>query len=228
MKTKFLTKGIAGVVFAFLLYACSSIFNSPQNLSKTICMDYSSIPMETLGVNLVHEMVDGYKSNQLESINLHTPPFNSMEVGDAHAIWFDIETLKKFIYHLEMNAKSNNKGIKSEHLGLRIYYASYPGEDEWTRYPDLSNVTQTYGKRHTLVMIPTIRVGDNDMDFNPKDPATYTNGLRGLENYGAGSSNLIPALSFSKSLPPAPGSPATAGQNHGSLFPPEDQSGEGF
>ena len=58
---------LAVVAIAFAVY----VYKNPPGTSCTctkesVCMDYSNEPMSELGVPLIHEMVNGYKSNQLK------------------------------------------------------------------------------------------------------------------------------------------------------------------
>jgi len=218
---------LIGTLVAFGAY----IYKFPPKLNASnnhICMDYSKEQMNELNVNLVHTMVNGYKDKQLRYIQ------NTMS-KDAHSIWFDLETLKKFIYHTEVNTKKNNKSITSKHLGLRIYYANYPERATWgAPYSDLSDfnndpITQQYSHLHTLVAIPTIRRKNGiNADFNPMDVQTYTTGLKNLEYYSnPAPSNVIPAMTVTKSSR-ATSNSSSGAQNHGSLIPPADGSGEGF
>ncbi|QXP73721.1 hypothetical protein H0I31_12130 [Tenacibaculum sp. AHE15PA] len=217
---------LAITVIAFGIYIYKFPPTKPTDTSKnSICLDYSAEPMNQLSVPLVHEMVNGYKNNQLAKIN------SSLNMDDAHSIRFELETLKAFIYHTEMNAKKHK--ISSKDLGLRIYYSRYPEKETWKRpYTDLSDflgnsTTEKYEKLHTLVMIPTIRRGETDFDFNPLDEKTYTTSLKKNEAYlNNGSQTRTAALGGGRN---SGGSSNSIGsQNHGGLIPPVDGGGEGF
>ncbi|RZT00167.1 hypothetical protein [Aquimarina brevivitae] len=209
-------------------FAAYVYFNPPQNLSfiqnpNVITMNYSREAMSDLQVNLVHDMTNGYKQYQLDYIK------KAMK-DDAYSIWFDLETIKKFVYHVEINAKNN--GVSSRDLGLRIYYSRYPEMETWQhQYTDLADFlndpeTTKYQERHTLVMIPTINKEGVQMDFNPKDDRTYTEKMELFPEYQATSTTRsIPALTITIGN----GGPNnTPGQNHGSLIPPADDTGESF
>ena len=64
---------------------------------------------------------------------------NSLAMEDAKSISFDLETLKKFIYHIEAITKQNDDNITSERLGVRIYYAAYPEIENWNDYQECNN-----------------------------------------------------------------------------------------
>lgn len=108
----------------------------------------------TLPVDLIQNLVDNYRNNQLEYIN------QNMTTGDAHSVWFDLPTLKSFIAEIETQAQIINPNIPNDDLGIRFYYAAYP---QVPQQPIPSN----YAKRHTLVMIPTKKEEGLNYDFNP-------------------------------------------------------------
>jgi hypothetical protein len=192
-----------------------------------ICSDYHTDNISTLDVDLVHTMVNNYRGKQLKSIQ--NPTVVNPVLQDAHSIWFDLETLKKFLYHIENTSKSQDPNITDANLGIRIYYAAYPeklNEEVAKRFDDLSNmvndpVMQNYSGLHTLIMIPTIEIKGQMFDFNPNDGNTYATGIIGNDNYiyNANSpipnTTTIPALSGTSS-----NSRNTGARNHGSLIPP--------
>jgi hypothetical protein len=230
MKNKILGLLLLGVIIAFATY----VYKYPPRevvptipISKEdICMDYSNEDMNQLNVNLIHKMVHGYKDNQLRYIK-------SEMTDDAHSIWFDLETLKKFIYQLENKARKNAVPTSSNKLGVRIYYASYPKKDEMSKFSDLKDfmsdpLKSNYGNLHTLVMIPTINTADGNVDFNPLDADTYSEGLKGKKNYLDTNltSTTFGLLGTNKAT--ATTSSSTGAQNHGNLIPPGDPIVEGF
>lgn len=211
---------LAVVAIAFYVY------KNPPGTSCTctkesVCMDYSNEPMSELGVPLIHEMVNGYKSNQLKHIN------NTTNMDDAHSIWFDLETVKAFVYHTEVNAVKNK--VSKEDLGLRIYYSRYPEEKMWGNYKDLTEgVDGDYQKRHTLVIVPTINRGKGDLDFNPLDTDTYAAGLKNIEDYANVNPNsTVRTLAFGVNNS-RNSSNSSGAQNHGGLFPPRPTNGHAF
>ena len=210
--------GIVAVAFAVYVYKFPP---SNNDLSKSICMNYSNTDMSQLEVPLVHEMVNGYKDNQLFHIN------NQIRIDDAHSIWFDLETLKAFMYHIEMNAKESEFKLTDKDLGLRIYYSRYPESKSWEDHKDLQGqVDQNCEKLHTLLMIPTINKKGLNMDFNPLDIRTYTENLKHFEDYSNPNSNYrTPALGLMNTRN---SSSSSGAQNHGSLFPPKTTNGHGF
>jgi len=234
MKAQTLNKVLISVIIVFLFYNCNSRYPNSVAVNDTICTNYANETISQLNVDLVKAMIKGYRNNQLVHINNGSTPRLTTQIpnnfDDAHSIWFDLKTLKKFIYHIEMNALKNVKKVPIEDLGVRIYYANYPEYETWqNKYPDLNDlrqdaITQKYGLKHTLVMIPTIyRKGDSisgNFDFNPLLSQTYES----LSNYT--NSLTVPALTV-RSIVRGVNSSTTA-QNHGSLIPPGNRNSEGF
>ena len=225
---------LIAVVIAFGAY----IYKFPPKKStltpipnpNKICMDYSANPMSELAVDLIHTMVDKYKGEQLKCINSH----NSSQIkNDAQSIWFDLETLKKFVYHIEKVSinKAKEKGlpeISSKRLGIRIYYAAYPNKENWNQFEDLvlfrgqdpDSKVKDYGDLHTLVMIPTLEIRGNMADFNPLDHETYTHGIYDWNGYAYNYGTTRMAALSLKTEKNDDGS--TGSQNHGGLIPPAD------
>ncbi|WP_299113967.1 hypothetical protein [uncultured Winogradskyella sp.] len=215
MKTKFLTLVTALGVTALMMNSCSFLRGTGSTSNSTsICMNYSSQPMSDLDVGLVHKMTNGYEDNQLTAISRSMPK-------DSRAMWLDLETIKAYIYHLEINAKKNN--IPSTDLGLRFYYASYP--EKMASYSDLAGLPNTFERRHTLIAVSTIRKKGIDLDFDPTNPDTYNTGIIGMEEY-LDPAKKIPVIGASHS-----GSRSTQRigvQNHGNLYPPFGPAGVAF
>lgn len=108
----------------------------------------------TLPVDLIQNLVDNYRNNQLDCIN------QNMAMDDAHSVWFDLPTLKSFIAEIETQALTIDPNVENEDLGIRFYYAAYPTTP-------VQPIPSNYAKRHTLVMIPTKKEGGLNYDFNP-------------------------------------------------------------
>jgi hypothetical protein len=223
------------IIIIILLIICFGIyvFLNPWTKGQvpktnTICMDYSNYAPSELSAALVKSMVSNYKSNQLQSIK--TSSTHPM-ADDAHSIWFDMDTLKKFIYHIEKSVLQNAPSTTNK-LGIRIYYASYPENSLWGRpgYEDLSTFIgdsekMQYTKMHTLVMIPTILNGTEYCDFNPKDKASYI-GYRKL--WGNSQGTPPPAYKAVVLTANSSTSDDIGARNHGQLIPPGNPLGEGF
>ncbi|WP_445455198.1 hypothetical protein [Flavobacterium sp. HNIBRBA15423] len=238
-----------GLLIALVIVFGAYIYKFPPKKTLTspnsnkICMDYSGENMNELSVDLIHTMVKGYQSNQLDYINTCS---RFLPKEDAHSIWFELETLKKFIYHIEkttLNKATTVKELKSmnitkEKLGIRIYYAAYPDRENWKKHTDLDvfigdDEKEQYGNLHTVVMIPTLDInGSGEMyDFNPLDPITYSGGLFDRPGYtfNTNTNTKTSALSGIVERSNTNSNLSTGAQNHGSLIPPATSNGvEGF
>lgn len=219
---------VVTIAFGFYIYKNPpSKTHSTNSPSNSICMDYSNEPINKLRVDLIHKMVNGYKDKQLGYIKNGINGVDGIN-DDAHSIWFELETLKKFIYHIERNSTAKDKNISSKNLGIRLYYSKYPEGENWNRtHSDLVDLPYNYEKRHTLVMVPTIEKKGIHCDFNPIDVDTYLKGLSENPNYAAtNTTTSIPALTVGRNS--RSNSSNTGSQNHGGLIPPADGSGENF
>ncbi|WP_271729842.1 hypothetical protein [Aquimarina algiphila] len=214
---------LALTAIAFVVYVIKHPPTNCSTNSNSICEDYSDKIVSELRLDLIHTMVKGYRNNQLQSI--------LRDIGDdAHSIWFDLETLKKFIYHIEHHTEKSKKLLSKEDqmrigkLGVRIYYSCYPSEISNGLYPDLNVLPTNYNKRHTLIMLPTMLRDNIHMDFNPIDEKSFTLSKEKLKTYFASNSgSSIPALGIFES---SSNNRSTISQNHGGLIPPADGSGE--
>ncbi|WP_438424309.1 hypothetical protein [Aquimarina macrocephali] len=230
MKKRIVTLLVFVGIVAFIIFSGCKKQKVDPAFDKTICFNYTSDPISKIPVGLVHDMVNGYKTRQLAKIN------EGLKIDDARAIWFDLETLKKFIYHIESVTIENNSSKSKEDLGIRIYYASYPSKDTWENTPKYHGYlngymnhpeTMQYEIKHTLVMIPTIKIDNIDVDFNPLDTITYNHGLQDTIKYGSTSEFPTFGLNLMPRLKPNGGG-SILGRNHGGLFPPKKEEGFGF
>jgi hypothetical protein len=227
MKNKLLLLALLGISVAFAVYVMKyPPTKVPLTNDDQICKDFSKETINELDVNLIHNMVDNYKDKQLTYIK------SSMR-EDAHSIWFDLETLKKFVYQLEYQSKKNEKTATIDKLGVRIYYAAYPDTDKMKKYSDIDwflgdTIRKKYHDLHTLVMIPTINTSNGDVDFNPTDKSTFTgNGLKNnVDKYG--NNSTITTFGITGALRTSTESTRTGAQNHGTLIPPGNPTLENF
>lgn len=168
----------------------------------------------TMLTTFIQTLVDNYRNTQLTAINA------GLGIDDAHSIWFDLGTLKKFVADIECEAQKVDANISENDLGVRFYYAAYPTVANWGQMAN-QTIEQEYAGKHTLVMVPTLRMEDElgeplNYDFNPLDPATYSKSNNP-------DTNKVMALSSDSSLL----SDALA-QNHGQLIPPSDPKVETY
>lgn len=177
---------------------------------KTTSTLEAGAPDENSGVNtiaseLVQNLINNYRNNQMQVVN------KELGFADAHAIWFDLPKLKKFIACVENEARKVNPEVSEEDLGIRFYYAAYPKAEDWA-IMESHPVEKEYAERHTLVMIPTLKKEDEtgemlNYDFSP---------LEGKS---------IVAMAEKKSQPLKP---ETIAENHGTLSPPHNTKAEQF
>lgn len=204
---------------------------------KEICMDYDTEDMSTLNVDLVHTMTKSYIDNQWDFIN-NSVGFKSKfddPQPDARSIWFDLKSVKRFVYHIESVAKKKDGTLNEDNLGVRFYYATYPDKDIMERFGDLNTTSRStalinYHNRHTLVMIPTIQIGESILDFNPLDPSTYDGSLKNKKEYMHNDTDVINNTNPTTilSLTGTPDGRRISSKNHGSLAPPDATLGMGF
>jgi hypothetical protein len=171
-------------------------------------------------------MVQYYKENQLLQVN--NAMFNNTvsrndatgtpvnyHNTDARCVWFDLKTLKRFIYEIE--SQTCRACGSSDTLGIRMYYGSYPGSpEEWNeKYGgNLANMCHEYAQKHTLLMVPTIRKTGIDIDFDPQYMSTSCDPV-------AGWNRIDSMMLANKSLSLLMLSTLDVGaQNHGTLSPP--------
>jgi len=202
----------------------------PVKPTEAVCMDYLSVEPPMMQIDLINQMTRHYKNQTLRQVN-RTGHFLNSGKSDARAIWFDFETLKRFLYYIEHYATDNNVSV--DNLGIRAYYANYPVSN-WNSYePDLVDsdgnevVSSKYAGMHTLILIPTIRRNNVDYDFNPKDH----------QSYGTSLNEIYRSYSMAKFIPSSFSQPPfrvlglsndrTTSRNHGSLFPPDPSNARG-
>ncbi|WP_299157546.1 hypothetical protein [uncultured Tenacibaculum sp.] len=233
-KAHFISTALIAIT-VFTIYNCSSTKGFSTYKNKIICSNYSKAPLSKLPIGLVKDMIHGYKKNQLTEIN------GNLGINDAQAISFDLETLKRFVYHIEAISKSKDSTISDKDLGVRIYYAAYPEKRKWknSRYAGALDgfmdnpITEQYEKLHTIIIMPTIKRDETYFDFNPTDIRTYTKRLQDVGdkqkiNDYSNPENTIVTLSLMSKAPSSSGTTSTVAQNHGGLFPPNTFDGSGF
>jgi hypothetical protein len=231
---------LTAIITFILTYFILKKLDLLKKQDERICNDYSTYNPSTLGTGLIGDMISIYRKKQLKTIN------TNLVTDDAHSIWFDLETIKKFIFHIEKGVQKNGSATK-EKLGLRIYYAAYPKKATWKEeeYKDLSgflgdHITEQYEDKHTLIMLPTTTINGINTDFNPFDSSTYTSGLpiyvkpiSDIETFidqtpTAKVKVMALTASSDDSNTITSSFTSTMAQNHGSLYPPNSIDGVTF
>lgn len=134
--------------------------------------EFSSLP-NTMTCDFIRTLIENYRKNQMVSVK------DKLGIDDAHAIHFDLATLKKFISDIETEAQKINPETAMEDLGIRFYYAAYPKAADWDIMAN-TLIGKECAEKHTLVMVPTIkRAGKNGesecCDFSPVNSGSYDN-----------------------------------------------------
>lgn len=157
-----LTKG--ALVIVTCLFGTYVYLNPPQDGEEEV-KDCKSITMPKA---LVENMIENYKKNQLVAIENNTT--NGVK-SDAQSVWIDLNGLKEFIETIECKAPEGNK-----ELGIRFFYTAYPDEASFgaAGYEDLKDVDKRYAKKHSLILIPTIKVDGVNTNFNPDETTEGT------------------------------------------------------
>ncbi|GAB0156826.1 hypothetical protein CHRYSEOSP005_20930 [Chryseobacterium sp. Alg-005] len=164
------------------------------------------ISLSTIPATLIQTLVNNYRNSQLAAIN------TNLNMNDAHSIWFNLATLKKFIADIESETQKINPDVSENDLGIRFYYAAYPSTENWNLMEN-QPIGQEYAGKHTLVLVPTMKKANEegellDYDFNPLYSESYKK-------------NITP-LGFTSDVDddtPLSDDNALA-QNHGQLIPP--------
>jgi hypothetical protein len=228
MKTIQLKKVKTRLVISLFLAASMLIFITCKSTMNTedpaVCMKYDKKSIPTLEVDFVNSIIKNYRNNQLKVINgteNNSDKKTFFSNSDANSIWFDLEKLKNYIYHIENQAQKNGKNSKE--LGIRFYYAAYPNKENWNQYKDLNdfNFKDIYENKHTLVLIPTINLKGKNTDFNPLDKNSYKEGLKFANNSNSQKFKIKSSNeSFSTSNETNQEDTKIMSLNHGSLIPP--------
>ena len=102
---------VVAIAFGLYVYKFPPKKNPcPCDTPNKICLDYSNSQINELRVDLIHTMTNKYRSNQLDFVNRNSD-FLGYNKKDAHSIWFDLITLKKFMYHIEKTSRDLGAGI---------------------------------------------------------------------------------------------------------------------
>jgi hypothetical protein len=217
---------------AFLLIIAYLLLHEPEApipTEESICKDYSTEPLDGIDFNAATTLFGNY-AYQYSKIG----KLPDSVTQDAQSVWFDLITLKKFLYKIEDTLLKQKAAVSAKDLGIRIYYGSYPKrsviEDTLSAFYGLP---ADYEDHHTVFMIPTFNdAADNKIhhDFNPWYPElnattklpTATKDLLAAELEKSNKDQKEPN-EFSKVKTTA-GILAVGGQifvkNHGQIIPP--------
>lgn len=170
------------------------------NPGSTICTDSTigSINELQMGSESICELLSTFRS----STNSST---------DTSSVWFDLKTLKSFMYHVETQALQRDPSITDDKLGVRFYFVKYPQSSQTGLVieDDCENM-------QTLLMMPTLTDNGIPTDFNVFNGQTYS---QCIVHSGSNAGTMI---TTGQQVPPF------LAKNHGSLIPPISPEGEAF
>lgn len=107
------------------------------------------------------EVIARYRDTHWKVINSRMSADISTNVVDSRCVWFSMDRLKNFICYIERY--SDSLKVNRDSLGIRFYYAVYPGKTH-------GNFDDDYKSRlgqHTIYMVPTTEVNSEAVDFDP-------------------------------------------------------------
>lgn len=181
LTTIFLAGLAAFFAFKYFTRIEGSLEVDKKKCSTCYTYNNTSTKPYALDLNLLKTMALEYQSSSLTSSAGSTVPQN-------RSVWFSIEQLKQFIFQIESNTCNCDSS-----LGIRFYFAKYPRDNFWTSptafKSDLDNIASgdfrnkiiakystvpglpthgnIYEMMNTLFLVPTIKVGNKNMDFDP-------------------------------------------------------------
>jgi hypothetical protein len=143
---------------------------SPEGSRKNwVCLNYADSTFSGITYGTAYKMFETYGGNQFARITNNLNP----NTDDSKFVWFSLDVIKKFIYKIEdtLHAKGADPSTR---LGIRFYFAAYPDSNQMKTIKDLNQLPSSYGKRHTLFMVPTYDIasatGTIHQDFNAFEP----------------------------------------------------------
>jgi hypothetical protein len=104
---------------------------------------------EGVPLGLAKEMITNYKKNNPKK------PLSA---------WLSLEDLKKFVAELEAVNCKECGGTKE--LGARFYFIEYPEVDKMKANKYFANVSLKYAGLNNLMIVPTMKQGELQQDFN--------------------------------------------------------------
>lgn len=194
------------LLFAVIILSYRSCFRNPGPIPPSTtcrtCYPFDcNIPFIPLSAAYVKNLLSNYRTNQWSVINaglINGQLGNNLI--DSRSVWFDLNTLKRFIY--EMEARTCSSCDTQPKLGLRVYYGQYTSTGT-------VGVNAQYDGLHTVAMIPTIskQINGNlyNVDFDPRYMQKCV-----MADYDCEDSTIFGLL---------PNIDVTA-MNHGDLIPP--------
>lgn len=150
-------------VFWVLLFSVFLFKNCTPEPSAGKCADlsksYEKEPFTGFPGETAYAMSQTYQKN-------HYAVFNrNLKTPDARSAWFSLDSLKKFIWHIEKATCELKEGDVSG-LGIRFYFAEYPDAETMKKLRGLENADPELAGKHTLFLVPTLQNEDGHVDFD--------------------------------------------------------------
>jgi hypothetical protein len=201
---------LTNVITLALLYfnSCTTSIHSMSTSDGTIMVNYKKSDFKGLKADFIEKMIDNYAA---------ASPINGNLNSDARTVWFNLDTLKKFIWYVEN--KSIENGFKSgqlEKLGLRLYYIRYPASStDMATFTDLRGLNPSFANKHSVMMIPTYY--NSTRGYNVEFDPTKFDATGNPFSYEKLMNNPQTELTVFRTM----GDPSSSmTQNHGDLIPP--------
>jgi hypothetical protein len=171
---------IATNVLTLILFYMSSFTGAKKTDTITgskdcdnIVMSYNTNTINGISFATAQTMSILY-ANRIAKYNVafYKDPLYKANYDHSKSVWFSLERLKSFIWEIEStmcNANCGGKNGKSDSLGVRIYFGSYPAN--LSSSPDYSVLPSNYAKYNSIFMVPTFYDTKNkgNIDFDPRN-----------------------------------------------------------
>ena len=193
--------------------AKSSLISAQDPCLSKLCSTFRpNARTNLISYQLASEMSHAYNSSQGKNLVWNGSRMSNVE--DASSVVFDLQTMKNYIAYIETNV-CKNCTEKSVQLGIRFYYAQYPGGKAMSLNPQLSMLDRNYADKHTLFMVPVYRFPFEKGIYINFDPQSVRNC-----NFRLDTSSVVPSPLWI-----ALAGDDTPEDNHGSLRPPPAGTG---
>lgn len=223
------------LIFSNILFIGIIVFQSCNKNNSSaadcgICKDYTGYPAQELEVNMLKAMSKNFDttSSTFSRMLNYRVVRNNMGLGqDTRSIWFNLDSLKNFIWQVESNAckAGCSKSTQNLNLGLRLYYGRYPFRNYIQSHglTRLMGLNPSYENMHTIFMVPTYYDGTDNKDFDPR----YFSSKNGQCVFDGVGDHLKQMVMMPLAAALATNHTSTA-MNHGGLCPPLSCGGSAY
>lgn len=205
----------ANILFFVIVgfYACNNQKSDSDACQKIHSQDFTGQPIKGyLDVNLAKEIADAYYADKDKSFISDAGGVTNVE--DSRTVWFDLQTLKQYIWQIEDTLCKQGCNIDSLGLGLHLYFAKYPDSSLISQF----GVEPRYANHQTIFLTATYKGKKNNIDFDPFHPGPDKCKPTPLRAYLQRSSNSREGMKLS-------GGDGAGVLNHGGLIPPPPGEG---